>query len=157
VLLADLHATSIAGGTSGSLYYSTLWSDTRNFTIELYKKASYSLAALIYTAWTEAGSPVIFPDAIEDKHYDKVRFSPCFPNPAAEFVSIPFEVTTDKSPINIEVFDHRGVLIKTLLSEEMKKGTYSANWNVQEFSNGIYYIVMTTRDSKTAQKIAVTR
>jgi hypothetical protein len=60
VLVADLTAKSFAGGNYNSAYYQKLWELTKNFTIKLYKNASYDLARLIYTAWKNAsGNPSI--------------------------------------------------------------------------------------------------
>ncbi|HET7733809.1 MAG TPA: T9SS type A sorting domain-containing protein [Paludibacter sp.] len=56
VLAADTYARGIAGNTTSSLYYSSLWSKTR-FSTTLFKNASHALAELIYTAWVDAGSP----------------------------------------------------------------------------------------------------
>ncbi len=59
VLQYDLTAKSYAGGSYNSTYYQKLWDLTKNFTIKFYKDASYNLASLIYTAWKNAGQPVI--------------------------------------------------------------------------------------------------
>ena len=58
VINADGIAKTFAGNTSSDFYYQKLWGLTGNFTISLFKKASTNIASLIYTAWTDAGSPL---------------------------------------------------------------------------------------------------
>lgn len=59
VILADDYAQGVAGGSSGSVYISSLWGKTDDFTIALFKNGSQALANLIYNAWSEAGKPSI--------------------------------------------------------------------------------------------------
>ena len=56
VLAADTYAKNQAGSYSASGYTAALWSKA-HFTTLLFHNSSHSLAELIYSAWTEAGSP----------------------------------------------------------------------------------------------------
>ncbi len=57
VLFADSLATAITGNNISEIYYTKLWLISQSFTIPLFENASNNLAALIYTAWINAGSP----------------------------------------------------------------------------------------------------
>jgi hypothetical protein len=59
LLLADNLAYTAAGKEYSDLYYQNLWKSTKGFTIKLLEDSSKSMAALIYTAWIEAGKPKI--------------------------------------------------------------------------------------------------
>ena len=59
VLGADAAATSFAGNYTSTTYYNKFWELSKNFTIELYKKASYKITCVIYTAWINAGAGTI--------------------------------------------------------------------------------------------------
>lgn len=52
-------------GLPAAAYYTGMWADTGEFTLELLQEASEAVAASWYTAWVDAGSPTTFLPAIE--------------------------------------------------------------------------------------------
>ena len=62
LLQADKQAYMKAGNQYNEIYYESLWKETRLFTIQLLQESSKTLASLIYSAWLEAGKPLI-PDS----------------------------------------------------------------------------------------------
>ena len=58
VLYADATAKTFAGNTTSTAYYNKFWELSKNFTIELFRKASYRLTCVIYTTWINAGGTV---------------------------------------------------------------------------------------------------
>ena len=59
VLIADAAATVYAGSTSSIAYYNKFWELSKIFTIDLFKKASYKITCVIYTAWINAGRGIV--------------------------------------------------------------------------------------------------
>ncbi len=59
LIIADNAAKAVNSDTRSAAYYQKLWDLTGNFTIALLDSASGRLASLIYTAWTDAGSPLL--------------------------------------------------------------------------------------------------
>lgn len=59
LLKADSRACNLAGKQYNEVYYENLWENSNSFTIKLMEESSKTLAALIYTAWLEAGKPKI--------------------------------------------------------------------------------------------------
>ena len=57
VLYADSVAHAFAGSTSGTVYLQKFWDLCGSQMIQLMKNASEAAAAIIYTAWVDAGSP----------------------------------------------------------------------------------------------------
>ncbi len=57
VLYADSISKALTGSTSSTAYYTSMWNTTGNLMVKLMKNASFRLASLIYTAWTDAGKP----------------------------------------------------------------------------------------------------
>lgn len=57
ILHADDYARKVTSSTKSEAYTDTLWARTHQLTLDQFQKSSHALAALIYTAWTEAGSP----------------------------------------------------------------------------------------------------
>ncbi len=58
LIKADAAAKAVNSDTRSTVYQQKLWELTGNFTIALLDSASSRLASLIYTAWTNAGSPL---------------------------------------------------------------------------------------------------
>ena len=54
---ADLLATQEAGNTTSDEYYRIMWFRTKYITEIQFNKAAQDFAALVYTAWVEAGKP----------------------------------------------------------------------------------------------------
>lgn len=59
LLQADSQAYQQAGHKYNEIYYESLWGKTSLFTVKLLGESSKTLAALIYSAWLEAGKPQI--------------------------------------------------------------------------------------------------
>jgi hypothetical protein len=59
LLMADNYAREAGSGTESEEYYAALWSKTENLTNEMFGRASHAIAELLYTAWIEAGRPIL--------------------------------------------------------------------------------------------------
>jgi hypothetical protein len=59
LLRADDLSDQKTGIQYSSIYYEDLWRMTNSFTVNLLQESSKTLASLIYTAWIEAGKPMI--------------------------------------------------------------------------------------------------
>jgi len=105
VLTADKYATSTAGATGTTAYYTALWSKTR-FTTTLFKNASHALADLIYTAWLQAGSPVYGSKLLSSvNEVEENHSSIIYPNPTLGIINCRNEI-----PEKIEIYSVDGTL-----------------------------------------------
>ena len=59
LLQADKNAFIMAEEQYNEVYFESLWNNSNSFTIKLLEESSKATAALIYTAWLEAGKPKI--------------------------------------------------------------------------------------------------
>jgi len=59
LLKADSLANNLAGKQYNEVYYQSLWENSKSFTVKLLEESSKTTAALIYSAWIEAGKPKI--------------------------------------------------------------------------------------------------
>ena len=59
ILSADNYASGKTGGKFDNEYYRLLWFKTKYVTISEINSAALSLSSLIYTAWVDAGKPVL--------------------------------------------------------------------------------------------------
>ena len=64
LLQADKTAFITAGEQYNEVYFKSLWNNSNSFTTKLLEESSKTTAALIYTAWLEAGKPKV-PASVE--------------------------------------------------------------------------------------------
>lgn len=136
VLDADTYATNIAGNTTSSLYYSSLWSKL-GITTTLFKNASRALADLIYNAWLEAGSPAFgskLPNAVQDVYYTDLTV---YPNPTSGALKI-----NTPNILSIETFNCDGKRMRIDNTNEIDLST---------LRNGIYVLKIYDTEGKIHQ------
>ena len=154
LLLADSLAHAVTGSTSSSQYYSYLWNSAQGFTIDLFKRASYVLAGLIYSAWIEAGSPVMPAYAIDEFTSVKQPSLMNHPNPFSKETRIRFLNRDPGSPVLLRVYDVNGKTVVTLKNAFMDVGMNEIKWDASNCRPGIYYIsLIAGSDSKTIKAI----
>jgi hypothetical protein len=158
LLLADQYATNLAGNTSSDAYYQALWAKSGDFTILLMRNGSTHLADLIYTAWVQAGSPVMYPNGIDEAdNADHLRFLQVFPNPASQTVNFPIVVTDDRKMVSLTVYDTSGTLKDTVLNKEMAEGYHKITWDVKGLDPGVYFCKMESGNISATQRFVVVR
>jgi len=156
VLLADSYAKTLAGNTSSDAYYQALWEKTGTFTILLMRNASASLADLIYTAWVQAGSPMMYPNAIEEpENPDQPRLLRIFPNPVSQTVCFPVVVPETDKPVTLKIYDDSGKLTDTVLDSVMTEGYHKITWDVKGLVPGVYLCKLTSGNLSATQRFVV--
>lgn len=153
VLLADQYAQSVAGNTNSSTYYQTLWARTGTFTTELFRRASYSLASLIYTAWVEAGKP----NGIAVLSQDPPVLGQNVPNPFSDRTIIPVQINYSNQKVTLKVYDSAGKIVTTLFEGKMSKGTHQVIWDASGSPAGVYYYVLHSGDSVLSRKMILVK
>jgi hypothetical protein len=147
LLRADSTAHAETGSTSSTTYYSHFWSYSKDFTISLFKRASYSLAGMIYTAWLDAGSPVMPANAL-DEHFSGSPFRlKCSPNPFSGETVIRFLNRSSGKKFLLEVYNANGSLVTTLCKREFPYGQNEIRWNAAGCRPGIYFIRLKTDEN----------
>jgi len=156
VLLADSYATTLAGGTGSDAYYQALWVKSGAFTILLMRNGSTALADLIYTAWVQAGSPMIYPNAIDEpENPDQPRLLKVFPNPVAQTVCFPIVIPDNNEPVTLMIYDNSGNLKDTVLNQVMTEGYHKISWDVKGLAPGIYFCKLKSGNLLSTQKFIV--
>ncbi|MEI6456498.1 MAG: T9SS type A sorting domain-containing protein [bacterium] len=156
IMYADSLAQATAGNYTSDAYYQALWSKCGNYTIGLFHNSTRSLADLIYTAWVQAGSPVFYPNAIEETAgLNSTRLMQNYPNPVVNSTLIPIEVARNNTFVSLRIYDAIGNLKATLLNENMKEGYTEIRWDASEMPDGIYYCVLKSDDWTSTRKVVV--
>lgn len=157
VLAADDYAKALAGNTNSTLYKQTLWDQTKGFTIPLFGDASHRLAELIYTAWAQAGKPLISPDGINDRpDVSTMSLRQNIPSPFSAGTSIGFFVNYP-SNVLLQVLNASGQVVATLAEGNAEQGNHEVVWNAYGQPGGIYYIRLTTGKETAIKKTILIR
>jgi len=78
-----------------------------------------------------------------------------FPNPATEIVHIRIDMP-EKSFTRLDVYDSRGLLIESLLMEELPAGIHDLTWNIRQLNlSGLYLLKLQTEGKQETVKLLV--
>lgn len=164
VLKADTYARTI-GATGTAAYNQALWSKTGAFTNKLMKDASHNFASLFYTAWYNAGRPLIAGGFYEDADTtsdvnaaipspEKIKLNSIYPNPVHSNARILYSLD-ESQHIKLEIIDSLGKTLDCLVDRNELTGNYSYEWSEIPYNAGIYYICLKTKDQIQTRKIIV--
>ena len=152
VLNADDYARSISSNTYSSQYKDALWQRTGNFTIRLFRNASHALTELIYTAWVQAGRPLLGVSDMNPGHEPFLETN--YPNPFDELTQIKYTLASDAN-VSLSVQDARGKVISNLVNSCVERGAHTVNWNAKGHAAGVYFLVLKTQSSRQIRKMLV--
>ena len=142
ILIADDYAKEMTGGTSSGLYYTALWERTEHLTNELFKQASHALAELLYTAWIEAGGPLVGGDVTGNRQFEHVPGKiKIYPNPVkhGEPLNFQFPFSGD---VFATVYDTYGRKTQIMTAFPAELENHSFALNSSDLSSGSYFIVL---------------
>jgi hypothetical protein len=156
VLAADTYAKTL-GATSSTAYKAALWTKSKGFTIPLFKRASHTLAELIYTAWVEAGSPSLINTTSTDPlALNIAELNQNTPNPFTTSSQISYKLK-ETTNVLIQVRDIKGTIIATLVDETLPSGSYTFRWIPDNVPAGLYYLVLNTGKFTQVKKMVYSR
>ncbi|HPI38674.1 MAG TPA: T9SS type A sorting domain-containing protein [Ignavibacteriaceae bacterium] len=158
VLLADLYGKNASGGSYNNTYYLNMWSYSKNFTIDLFRRASISLAELFYSCWIDAGMPLPVSKSEDEFNTPQTLvLNQNYPNPFNPETTISFSLNKE-SNVNLKVFDITGKQIRVLLNNEIiESGEHIVRFNASGLSSGVYYYSLTTGDFNSTKKMVLVR
>ncbi|MEI6823044.1 MAG: T9SS type A sorting domain-containing protein [Bacteroidota bacterium] len=153
VLQADTYATQIAGNTNSTAYTDALWGKTKNYTIMLFKNASHSLAELLYTAWVDAGKPLMNQQDIALFNTNSKISLQIIPNPIKNTTKIQYSLKNSEENLALEIKDEKGNTIDTLFKGKKAPGVYQTEWSPSNTKSGVYFVTLKTSNSLISDKI----
>ncbi|HMS34181.1 MAG TPA: SBBP repeat-containing protein [Ignavibacteria bacterium] len=133
--------TDIATDNSGGIYITGSESNKAGF--------DYNFVTIKY-------SPSVSIQNISSILPDKYVLSQNYPNPFNPTTNINFDIQRT-SHVKIVVYDINGKEISTLVNEELKTGSYKADFDGSNLSSGIYYYTMTTNDFVETKKMILVK
>jgi hypothetical protein len=168
VLNADIIARTVSGGSYNSTYYQKLWELTKSYTINFFRQTSHSLASLIYTAWLNAGQPIM--NDFDDANFSVKDFylHQNYPNPFGKAINSDNSITkiSWQSQVSslqtLKIYDVLGNVVATLVDEYKPAGRYEVEFNV--FSNegrilpsGVYFYQLRAGNFVETKKMLLLR
>jgi hypothetical protein len=157
LLLADKYAAPPNGYSSGTLptnYYPKLWEKTQQLTKSELQSATIDLASLWFTAFVNAGL-IAKPTSVKKNSIEQPQqfvLSQNFPNPFNPTTTIQFEVAKAGN-VRLTILSMEGKEIVSLVNTSLEKGTYSVDWNAENFSSGVYFYRMETNNFSQTKKL----
>jgi hypothetical protein len=144
VIAADNYAKSQSSTYSSAVYKNALWAKSKSFTIPLFEKGAHALAALIYTAWLQAGSPSLTASKISDPiSLSNAILEQNHPNPFVASTEISFTLNQN-SKVLLQVRDIDGSTVATLIDKTLPIGKQTTAWVPDSLASGLYYLVLNT-------------
>ena len=75
-----------------------------------------------------------------------------YPNPFNPTTNIKFSIP-EESFVNLKVYNIQGELVATLADEQFSVGTYTADWDAENFPSGVYVYTLRTNDVVLSRKM----
>ncbi len=152
VLNADSEAQAFAGNHNSTAYYNKFWEIAGNFTISLFKKASYRIACVIYTEWINAGR---LPTGISNEDNLSVsdfQLYQNYPNPFNPATKISWH-TSIGSRQTLKVYNMLGQEVITLVDKYEPAGNHSAEFNGKGLPSGMYIYKLQSGNHSSVKKM----
>ncbi len=157
LLLGDKYAAPPNGYSSGSLpadYYPKLWEKTQQFTKFEIQSATIDLASLWFTAFVNAGL-IAKPTSVEKNIVEQPQqfvLSQNYPNPFNPTTTIQFEIAKAGN-VKLTILSIEGKEIVSLVNSNFAEGKYSVDWNAGNYSSGVYFYRMETKNFSQTKKL----
>ncbi|MFZ4741584.1 MAG: T9SS type A sorting domain-containing protein, partial [Bacteroidales bacterium] len=90
----------------------------------------------------------------ENNNNSITKLGDIYPNPASAITCIPVE-TTKEIAATIELFDMIGKKVQTIYEGKIASGNKNFFINAADFSKGIYFVKLSTKEYSVSQKLMV--
>jgi hypothetical protein len=155
ILQSDNAAKAASGGAYNATYYASLWNGTQALTRSRIDSATVVTASFVYTAWVNAGRPVVpgSSAAADGGGVAGVSFG-AGSTPFRGDLEVHYSGT---GPFRVEVFDVRGARVARLV--DGAAGTGNATWQPgrSNAGSGIYFVRLTAPGVARVLRVAYFR
>jgi len=108
---------------------------------------------------TTTGGNIIGIQTINTKMLSKYNLSQNYPNPFNPQTKIKFDIPSNvknqTSNVILVIYDQLGREVTTLVNEELKPGTYEADWDGSNFSSGVYFYKIISNEFTETRKMVL--
>jgi hypothetical protein len=161
LLKRNVNAYILSSGTYtlGSLRWNVLDSSACiNTIIQPFSAVFDTLTPLTYgSQWTKTDN-LCTPIGINTRIISKVpigyQLYQNYPNPFNPSTRIKYDIMKT-SDVKIIIYDALGREVETLVSEQLKPGTYEVEWDAANYSSGLYFYKLITDDFTQSKKMVL--
>ncbi len=153
VLYADSAAEAYSGNHNSSTYFNKFWEIAENFTIDLFRKASYRIACVIYTEWINAGGSTTGISENNNTLPIELDLLQNYPNPFNPATTIQINLPGDAHNVKLMIYNALGEKTAELVNTGLKRGIYKYSWDAAEFPSGIYIYQLVTDKFVSTKKM----
>jgi hypothetical protein len=163
ILQADNTARAASGGAYNSTYYASLWNDTQAMTRARIDSATVATAAFVYTAWVNAGRPVVPGSSatVDTTPSDTTHAPPVLavrfeagPTPFRDQLTVRYSGT---GPFRVDVFDVRGARVARLVDGAAGAGNVTWQPSRSNAPAGLYFVRLTAPGVSRVARVACLR
>ena len=79
-----------------------------------------------------------------------------YPNPGDKVFTVKYAITCE-TPVNLSLYDVTGRLVRVLINENQKSGSYQRTLDLSELAQGIYFVRLSVDNQTTVQKLILLR
>lgn len=158
VMQADDMASD-ADTAQGSLYYSLMWTALDSVTSLSLNMAANNLANIWYTAWLNAGSPVLSPET--ELRPEKFMLVQNYPNPFNPSTTIQYQLA-EVGNVNISIYDVMGAPVRRYSFNSQVPGNHTISWDGRNdegriVASGTYILRLNSGNYSSAIKLLLIR
>lgn len=92
----------------------------------------------------------------EEKPYSNSIMGGIFPNPTNHVIDIPLNIK-DSGNVTLEVYSSTGKLVRTLYNKSLTAGNHIVSSNIEDISDGIYFIRLVTAGKVETARFIITK
>ena len=160
ILAADNTAKAASGGSYNSTYYASLWNSTHTLTQARLDTASVMTASYVYTAWVNAGEPVVpgssasSPLAVPPLAADAGIALVAGPSPFRDALTVHF---AGRGPMSVDVFDVRGARVARLADHVSGEGsvTWRPGASGAPAGPGLYFVRLSGPATNVVRRVTM--
>jgi hypothetical protein len=157
ILQADNAAKAASGGSYNATYYASLWTNTQALTRARINAATRLTASLVFTAWVNAGEPVVpGSSAGVGPAVRPVAKLEAGPSPFRDRVDIRY-AGAGTGPLDVDVFDVRGARVAHLVGGATAAG--SVTWRPADSGRragpGLYFVRLSGPDLNLVRRVTL--
>jgi len=79
-----------------------------------------------------------------------------YPNPGNRVFTVKYAISCE-TPVNLSLYDATGRLVRVLVNEIQKSGSYQRILDLSSLAQGVYFVMLNADNQTTVQKLIVLR
>ena len=158
---SNLFAGTFSGGVYVSNNYGANWVQRNEGLTQLTSGALCILNNYIFngtqnSVFRRPLSEIIGIKQISNEVPSFYSLSQNYPNPFNPVTNINFAIP-ENGFVKLTIFDINGREVETLVNDKLGAGTYNADWNAANYSSGVYFYKLTTKEFSDTKRMVLVK